>query len=627
MAHVWSLATFKKVSSIPVNEITNSAVFLSTNDMVVNANRSDSPGESSSLRPPYYFVTVGQSGKVKFWNAKKFLCEYEFAVDNTCEEEGGCLDFVVISGTRVLCTTLDCRILIYDLKEDIEDFSQDLQNRKEDSFWNSLVLGSEQLVGNNEQITDVCFLDQKHLVIATNSQYIRIYDTETFSCLSSCSGHTDIVLALNVHKVSPGRFLITSGGKDSTLLVWDSNITTDAVCCGKAEGHFSAIESLAFSNKASGNKQVEYICSGDGDGFIKLWDMAWFSGSAKPSTETETPHAMKTLSTTAAHQKDVNSVAFSPDNTLLCTGSQDKVAKLWSVPSLAPVRTLRGHTRGVWSVAFSPVDQVICTASGDKTLRLWSIHDGTCLRSFEGHTSSVLKVCYISYGVQMISAGADGLLKLWNVSNSECQNTFDNHEDKIWALNVLSEGDNFVSGSGDGEVFVWKDYTDQKALEERRAEADLITKKQKISDAVHRGSFTDAFRLALDLQYPGQMHRIISQALKSFQEDDQSQDSFWQVVVDGLSDDDLKQCLRYASEWNTNSKLYLCGQLLLSNIFSRVHPDRLETITGLEDVWNGLLSYSQRHAKRIDTLVRTTYMLDYALASGFLMQRQENDKE
>ena len=616
MVHVWNLQTFQKVSGIPVNEVTHSVSFLATRDMVMSADANASAGEGAAARPQYYFVTVGQSGNVKFWNPQKLLCEHQFAVDDTCEREGGCLDFTVLNENRVLCTTLDCRILMYDLAEDIETFSSDLQKRKSETFWSTLIKGSEQLVGNNEQITDVCFLGSKHIVVATNSQYIRVYDAETFACLSSCSGHTDIVLALDVYQASEGRYLIASGGKDNSLLVWDSDISSDATCCGKAEGHFSAIECLKFSNKQSG-KALQYVCSGDGDGFIKLWDMSWVSNSKGMQQ-----HAMNTLSTTAAHQKDVNTVSFSPDNSLICTGSQDKLAKLWSVPSLAPIRTFRGHTRGVWSVSFSPVDQIVCTASGDKTLRLWAVNDGTCLRSFEGHTASVLKVCYISFGVQMLSAGADGLIKVWNVSSAECVNTFDSHEDKVWALNVCNEGDTFVSGSGDGEVFVWKDYTDQKALEERRAEADLITKKQKISDAMYRESYSSAFRLALDLKYPAQLHKIIAQATKS--EEDKAE-SFWCEVVESLSDEDLKECLRCASEWNTNSKLYLCGQMLLRNVFSRIHPDRLGSISGLEDVWNGLISYSDRHAKRIDTLVRSTYLLDYALSSGFMHKKDNNE--
>ncbi|UPQ99775.1 WD40 repeat domain-containing protein [Chloropicon primus] len=604
MAHIWSVQSLKKVSSIPLNEVTNSAVFLASKDMVLHSRNSEE--SSAGTKPSCYFVTVGQSGKVRFWNPKKFLCEHEFGVDDTCEKEGGCLDFVVVDNSTILCTTLDCRILTYQLKDEIEAFSDSLDTRRPDAFWKGLITGSEQLVGNNEQITDLCFLGPKHLVIATNSQYIRVYDAETFACLSSCAGHTDIVLALQAFEISPERYLVASGGKDNTLLVWDSTLSVDALCCGKAEGHFSAIECLAFPAKVAG-KTVDYVCSGDGDGFIKLWDMSWFS----PSRKEKEAHSMTTLSTTAGHEKDVNTVAFSPDNKLICTGSQDKLAKLWSVPSLAPVRTFRGHSRGIWSVCFSPIDQIVCTASGDKTLRLWSIQDGTCLRSFQGHTSSVLKVCYISFGVQVISTGADGLVKVWNVSSAECVNTFDSHEDKIWALSVCDQGENFASGSGDGEVFVWKDHTDQKALEERRAEADLIKKKQKISDAVYRGSYTSAFRLALDLKYPGQLHRIITQAMKS--EETEAAEAFWGEVVESLSDEDIKECFRYASDWNTNSKLYLCSQLLQHNIFSRVHPDRLSAISGLADVWNALTAYSQRHSKRIDTLRRSTYMLDYAL--------------
>ena len=67
---------------------------------------------------------------------------------------------------------LGCRILLYDLNEAVEAFSRDVEARRPASFWRGLLGKSEQLVGNNEQITDLCFLGPKHLVIATNSQYV-----------------------------------------------------------------------------------------------------------------------------------------------------------------------------------------------------------------------------------------------------------------------------------------------------------------------------------------------------------------------------------------------------------------------------------------------------------------------
>jgi WD40 repeat protein len=53
-----------------------------------------------------------------------------------------------------------------------------------------------------------------------------------------------------------------------------------------------------------------------------------------------------------------------PPPAVICTGSQDRTAKVWRLPSLVPALTLKGHRRGIWAVAFSPVDQAVATASG-----------------------------------------------------------------------------------------------------------------------------------------------------------------------------------------------------------------------------------------------------------------------
>lgn len=606
LVHMWNVESQKKVSSLPVNEVTHTVAFLASQDML-----KDVDGDRSiSERPMFLFITAGQAGKIKLWNAKRLSCEYEHQIDDTCEAEGGCLQVIALDSNRIVCVTVDCRVLTYLFKDTLSTLSSNLQAARTSAFWGKQLSHSRQFIGNNEQITDVSFLDSSRLVVGTNSQYIRIYDSSTFDCLSSCSGHTDIVLALKAKCIKPNEYLIASGGKDHVLLLWGCSGNQPPECLGKGEGHFSAIECIAFSQKSTQN-----ICTGDADGFLKLWDSAW----ATTASHKKDVHSMNTVSTTAAHEKDVNTVAFSPDDSLLCSGSQDKLAKLWSIPSLAPVLTLRGHKRGVWSVSFSPIDKVIVTSSGDKTLRLWSISDGSCLRSFEGHTSSVLKVDFMSLGVQLISAGADGLIKIWNVRTSECMNTFDEHEDKIWAMSAVEEGDWIATGAGNGEVFVWKDFTEEKALQDKKDETDLIMKEQKVQDAIYRENYSSAFRIALDLKYPAQLHKVITLA----HEKDIDKPKFWGEVVSNLSDEDLKQCLQYAAEWNTNSKFYMCGQLLLQSIFSQVHPDRLTSIDGLAETWHGLQAYSERHSKRIKTLIQSTYLLDYALSSASVPQQRE----
>jgi hypothetical protein len=91
----------------------------------------------------------------------------------------------------------------------------------------------------------------------------------------------------------------------------------------------------------------------------------------------------------AGHGSHVNSVAFSPNGTLLATGSDGTTIKLWRVSDGAFVRTLAGHTSSVNSIAFSPDGTLLVSGSSDRTVRLWRVSDGTLARTLSGHTNWV----------------------------------------------------------------------------------------------------------------------------------------------------------------------------------------------------------------------------------------------
>ncbi|MFC1718427.1 PKD domain-containing protein, partial [Candidatus Poribacteria bacterium] len=90
---------------------------------------------------------------------------------------------------------------------------------------------------------------------------------------------------------------------------------------------------------------------------VRLWDV---------STRQE-------VATFTGHSWDVTSVAFSPDGSLLASGSGDDTVKLWDVSTRQEMTTLIGHSSTVTSVAFSPDGSLLASGSWDRTILLWKV--------------------------------------------------------------------------------------------------------------------------------------------------------------------------------------------------------------------------------------------------------------
>jgi WD40 repeat protein len=70
------------------------------------------------------------------------------------------------------------------------------------------------------------------------------------------------------------------------------------------------------------------------------------------------------------HSEAVRSVAFSPDDKTLLSGSADRTARLWDVVTGQELLALKGHKFPVHLVAFAPDGKRLATASHNK-VKLW----------------------------------------------------------------------------------------------------------------------------------------------------------------------------------------------------------------------------------------------------------------
>ncbi|KAK7330492.1 hypothetical protein VNO77_24687 [Canavalia gladiata] len=551
----------------------------------------------------FYFATVGERGIVRIWTSEGAGCIFEqrasdvtASIDNEDGSRRGFTSAVMLpSDQGLLCVTADQQFLFYSLECSEELLQLNLTKR---------------LVGYNEEIMDMKFIgdDEKFLALATNLEQVRVYDLASMSCSYVLSGHTEIVLCLDTCVSSSGRTLIVTGSKDNSVRLWESESTN---CIGVGIGHMGAVGAIAFSKR-----KRDFFVSGSSDHTLKVWSLDDLSDNMT------VPINLKAKAVVAAHDKDINSVAVAPNDSLVCSGSQDRTACVWRLPDLVSVVVFKGHKRGIWSVEFSPVDQCVVTASGDKTIRIWAISDGSCLKTFEGHTSSVLRALFVTRGTQIVSCGADGLVKLWTVKTNECVATYDHHEDKVWALAVGRKTEMLATGGGDAIVNLWLDSTAADKEEAFRKEEEGVLKGQDLENAVSDADYTKAIQIAFELRRPHRLFELFAELCRKRGPEDHVD-----RALKGLGNEELRVLLNYVREWNTKPKLCYVSQFVLFRVFNSFPPTDIVQIKGIGELLEGLIPYSQRHFGRIDRLVRSTFLLDYILSGMSVIEPEAQRTE
>ncbi len=258
---------------------------------------------------------------------------------------------------------------------------------------------------HSEPITAVAW-SPNGSVIASGSGYrggpIRLWDAASGQPLGTLEGHTGWIC--NLIFSTDGLRLYSASG-DQTIRIWD---VQEKRCLAILRGSGDEVYGLALSPDGT------TLASGCKDGVVAFW-------SALPHPEEDLPRLIELRQFFPAAFAPL---AFAPDSRVLAALREGTVS-LFDVATSKEVEQLPAlGTDGVRMVAYSPDGTLLVSGSTSGKIRVWSCTERRLLGELDRHREQIRLLRFRADGTRLLSVDAKGKAIWWDALTWQLVQTF-----------------------------------------------------------------------------------------------------------------------------------------------------------------------------------------------------------
>ncbi|KNC28721.1 F-box-like/WD repeat-containing protein ebi [Lucilia cuprina] len=224
----------------------------------------------------------------------------------------------------------------------------------------------------------------------------------------------------------------------------DSDIEIPASKATVLRGHESEVFICAW------NPSRDLLASGSGDSTARIWDM---SDAMSSPNQLVLRHCIQKGGAEVPSNKDVTSLDWNCDGTLLATGSYDGFARIWKTNGTL-ASTLGQHKGPIFALKWNKRGNYILSAGVDKTTIIWDASTGQCTQQFSFHNAPALDVDWQTNN-SFASCSTDQRIHVCRLGSEVPVKTFKGHTNEVNAIKWCPQGKLLASCSDDMTLKIW----------------------------------------------------------------------------------------------------------------------------------------------------------------------------